>query len=110
MHIKSTRVAVIAGLLLLLLVLPQLALADGPAIFDVSVTDITGTTAQISWNTNTTSDSRVNYGDTIGLGTPAYVGSNNRSPAMTATCILFMCTLDSRGRRPIEGVFLDEPM
>jgi len=75
-HIKRTQVAVIAGLLLLLLVLPQLALADGPAIFDVSVTDITGTTAQISWNTNTTSDSRVNYGDTIGLGTPVYVGSN----------------------------------
>ena len=77
MHIKRIRVALIAGLLLLLLVLPQLALADGPAIFDVSVTDITGTTAQISWNTNTTSDSRVNYGDTVGLGTTAYVSSNS---------------------------------
>jgi len=76
-HIKRIRVALIAGLLLLLLVLPQLALADGPAIFDVSVTDITGTTAQISWNTNTTSDSRVNYGDTVGLGTTAYVSSNS---------------------------------
>jgi hypothetical protein len=76
-HIKRRQVAVIAGLLLLLLVLPQLALADGPAIYDVSVTDITGTTAEISWNTNTTSDSRVNYGDTIGLGTTAYISSNS---------------------------------
>jgi hypothetical protein len=76
-HTKTVQVGAIVGLLLLLLVLPQLALADGPAIFDVSVTDITGTTAQISWNTNTTSDSRVNYGDTIGLGTPVYVGSNS---------------------------------
>ena len=76
MHIKRIQVAVIAGLLLMLPVLPQLALADGPAIFDVSVTDITGTTAEISWNTNTTSDSRVNYGDTVGLGTTAYISSN----------------------------------
>jgi hypothetical protein len=76
-HTKTVQVGALVGLLLLLLVLPQLALADGPAIFDVSVTDITGTTAQISWNTNTTSDSRVNYGDTIGLGTPVYVGSNS---------------------------------
>jgi hypothetical protein len=54
-----------------------LALADGPGIYDVSVTDITETAAEISWNTNTTSDSRVNYGDTIGLGTPAYASSNS---------------------------------
>ena len=40
------------------------------------MTDITGTSAEISWNTNTTSDSRVNYGDTTGLGTTAYVSSN----------------------------------
>lgn len=77
MHIKRRQVAVIAGLLLSLLVLPQLTLADGPAIYGVSVTDITGTTAEISWNTNTTSDSRVNYGDTIGLGTTAYISSNS---------------------------------
>jgi hypothetical protein len=47
-----------------MLILPQLTLADGPAISAVSVTDITETTAEISWTTNTTSDSRVNYGTT----------------------------------------------
>jgi hypothetical protein len=56
----------------LILIFPQLALAAGPGIYDVSVTDITGTAAEISWNTNTTSDSRVNYGETIGLGQTKY--------------------------------------
>jgi len=51
-----------------MLILPQSALAAGPEILNVSVTDITETTAEISWTTNTTSDSRVNYGTTTGLG------------------------------------------
>jgi hypothetical protein len=51
-----------------MLILPQLALAAGPEILNVSVTDITETTAEISWTTNTTSDSRVNYGTTTALG------------------------------------------
>ncbi|HJX69135.1 MAG TPA: IPT/TIG domain-containing protein [Dehalococcoidia bacterium] len=88
MHIKRIQVAVIAGLLLLLPVLPQLVLADGPGIYDISVTDITGTTAEISWNTNTTSDSRVNYGDTIGLGTTAYVSSNSTTHNIILTGLL----------------------
>jgi len=67
-HIKRIQAALIAGLLLLVLILPQLALAAGPEISNVSVTDITETTAEISWTTNTTSDSRVNYGTTTGLG------------------------------------------
>jgi len=54
-----------------MLVLPQLALADGPGISNVSVTDITTTTATITWTTNTTSDSRVNYGTTTTLGNTA---------------------------------------
>src|SRR4030042_5055149 len=74
---KQVQALIIAVPLLLMLALPQLALADGPGIYDVSVTDITGASAQISWNTNTTSDSRVNYGDTIGLGTTAYISSNS---------------------------------
>jgi hypothetical protein len=69
----------------LLLVLPQLALAAGPSIYDVSVTDITDVTAEISWNTNTTSDGRVNYGDTIGLGTYAYAGSNGTTHNLVLT-------------------------
>jgi hypothetical protein len=56
----------------LTLVLPQLAVAAGPEIYDVSVTDITGTAAEISWTTNTSSDSRVNYGTTIALGQTKY--------------------------------------
>jgi hypothetical protein len=51
-----------------MLILPQSALAAGPEILNVSVTDITETTAEISWTTNITSDSRVNYGTTTGLG------------------------------------------
>ena len=68
MRIKRIRAPIIAGLLLLMLILPQLALAAGPEILNVSVTDITETTAEISWTTNTTSDSRVNYGTTTALG------------------------------------------
>ena len=68
MRIRRIQAPIIAGLLLLMLILPQSALAAGPEILNVSVTDITETTAEISWTTNTTSDSRVNYGTTTGLG------------------------------------------
>jgi hypothetical protein len=71
-RIKQIWAPIIAGLLLLMLVLPQLALAAGPGILNVSVTDITETTAEISWTTNTTSDSRVNYGTTTALGQTKY--------------------------------------
>lgn len=64
MHIKRIQAALIAGLLLLMLVLPQLALAAGPEISDVVVLDYTSTTAAIYWTTNTTSDSVVRYGTT----------------------------------------------
>ena len=67
MHIKRTQVAVIAGLLLLLLVLPQPALADGPAISGVSYTVTEPTAANISWTTNNVSDSLVRYGTTTPL-------------------------------------------
>jgi hypothetical protein len=66
-HIKRTQVAVIAGLLLLLLVLPQLALAL-PEISSVDAVDITATTATITWITSEASDSEVNYGTTSALG------------------------------------------
>ena len=74
-RMKRIPVAIIAGLFLLTLILPQLALAAGPAISNVSVTAITGTTATITWFTNTTSDSRVNYGTTTALGD--YVSDNS---------------------------------
>jgi len=51
-----------------MLLLPQLALAAGPEITSVVVLDYTSTTATIFWTTNTTSDSRVNYGTTPALG------------------------------------------
>jgi len=50
-----------------MLILPQLTLAAGPGISNVSVTDITDISATITWITNTTSDSRVNYGTTTPL-------------------------------------------
>lgn len=64
---KRIRSALIAGLLLFMLVLPQSALAQ-PEISDVDVENITQTTAIITWTTNTTSDSQVNYGTTIPKG------------------------------------------
>jgi hypothetical protein len=67
-HIKRIQAPVIAGLLVLMLILPQSALAAGPAVSYVSVPNITSTSATITWTTNTTSDSRVNYGLTTGLG------------------------------------------
>jgi hypothetical protein len=66
-HIRRIQAPIIAGLFLLMLILPQLALAQ-PAISDVDAVDITATTAAITWITNTTSDSEVNYGTTIALG------------------------------------------
>jgi len=62
--VKRIQVAIIAGLLLLTLILPQSTLAAGPEIFDVDVENITFTTATITWTTNTTSDSKVYYGTT----------------------------------------------
>jgi hypothetical protein len=61
MRMKKTPVAIIAGLFLLTLILPQLALADGPGISDVSATVINPSTAIITWTTNSSSDSLVNY-------------------------------------------------
>jgi len=60
--IKRIEAYVIAWLLLLMLILPQVALAAGPEISDVDVEDHTFTTATITWTTNTSSDSTVNYG------------------------------------------------
>jgi hypothetical protein len=60
--VKRIQAILIAGLLLLILILPQVALAAGPEISDVVVQDITATTATIYWTTNTSSDSQVNYG------------------------------------------------
>ena len=74
---KRIQATIIAGLLLLMLILPQLALAAGPEISSVSVPNITSTTATITWTTNTTSDSRVRYGTTTALGTTKYSSSTD---------------------------------
>ena len=72
MRVKVIQAPIMAVLLLLLLLLPQSALAAGPQISNVSVSDITETTVEISWTTNTTSDSRVNYGTSTALGQTKY--------------------------------------
>ena len=61
MRIKRIQALIIAGLLLLTLILPQLALAAGPEISNIVVLEITSTTATIYWTTNTPSDSWVHY-------------------------------------------------
>jgi hypothetical protein len=67
-HIKKILAPIIAGLLLGMLILPQLALAEGPEISTPVVQDITSTSATIFWTTNTSSNSRVNYGTNTTLG------------------------------------------
>ncbi|MFW6102617.1 MAG: IPT/TIG domain-containing protein [Chloroflexota bacterium] len=62
MHIKRIGAHVVAGLLLFMLILPQVALAGGPEISDVDVEGISFASATITWTTNTSSDSTVNYG------------------------------------------------
>jgi len=63
-RVRINRVwsGVAAGSLLLVLILPQLALAAGPVISSVSYTVNEPTAANITWTTNNSSDSRVNYG------------------------------------------------
>lgn len=85
MHIKRIQAPVIAGLLVLMLMLPQLALAAGPEISSVVVLDHTSTTATIFWTTNTSSDSRVNYGTTTALGQTAYDSSTETTHLIILT-------------------------
>jgi len=63
-RIKRILAPVVTGLLLLVLITPQSAMAAGPEIADVVVLDYTATTAAIYWTTNTSSDSVVRYGTT----------------------------------------------
>jgi len=76
-RIRRIQATIIAGLLLLMLILPPLPLAAGPEITNVSVPNITDTTATITWTTNTSSDSRVRYGTTTALGETEYDSSTD---------------------------------
>ena len=84
MRIKRIQATIIAGLLLLMLILPQLALA-APEISNVVVLDRTSTTAIIFWTTNTTSDSRVNYDTTTPPGDTEYDSSTTTTHLITLT-------------------------
>jgi len=61
-RIERVWAGIAAGFLLLTLILPQVALAAGPVISSVSYTVNEPTAANITWTTNNSSDSRVNYG------------------------------------------------
>jgi hypothetical protein len=65
-RIKRIRAPIIAGLLLLTLLLPQATVTAAPVISNVEVSDITATTATITWTTDVASNSTVYYG----TGTP----------------------------------------
>jgi hypothetical protein len=87
-RIKRIRAPIIAGLLLLMLLLPQWALAAGPAISSVSATDITDTSAEIAWTVTTNStitENRVNYGTTPALGQYKSDSNNVTSPSIVLT-------------------------
>ena len=75
-RIKRIGAPITAGLLLLILMLPQLALAAGPEMSTPVVLDITTTSATVYWTTNTSSDSRVNYGTSTSLGSTKYDSTN----------------------------------
>jgi len=83
-RIRQIQAPIIAGLLLLMLILPQLALAQ-PEILNVVVLDQTTTTAIIFWTTNTTSDSRVNYGTTTPPAETEYNSSTTTTHFITLT-------------------------
>jgi len=51
---------------------------EGPAISNVNATDITESIARITWDTNAASNSTVNYGTTISLGTIQTNSSSQR--------------------------------
>jgi len=65
-HIKRIRAPIIAGLLLLMLILPQLTLADELIIYNVGAYSSL-TSAIIHWETNLASNSTVNYGTSLPL-------------------------------------------
>jgi len=107
--VKRIQATVIAGLLLLMLILPQLTLAAGPGIVlgSVSVTDITDTSAEIAWTTNTTSDSRVNYGTTTLLGdtkSDSSMVTNHYIPltGLTQDKIYYFEVISSGERSPVN--------
>jgi hypothetical protein len=71
-----------------MLLLPQLALAAGPVISVVSATDITDTSAEITWTATTNStitENRVNYGTTTALGQTKYNSNNVTNPSIVLT-------------------------
>ncbi|MGQ9546078.1 MAG: IPT/TIG domain-containing protein [Dehalococcoidia bacterium] len=86
MHVRRTGGTVVCGLLLLMLVTPQMVLADGPVISGVSWTT-NATNATISWTVNTTStitQNRVNYGLTTSLlGQSKAISGNVTNPQIT---------------------------
>jgi len=59
-----------------------------PIISDVTATDITDSSATITWNTNELSDSRVNYGITTALGSAEYDPAMVTSHSITLTDLL----------------------
>ena len=85
LRIKRIQATIIAGLLLLMLIAPQPALAAGPAISYISVPNITSNSATITWTTNITSDSRVNYGTSTALGQTVYDSSTETTHLIILT-------------------------
>ncbi|OGN96848.1 MAG: hypothetical protein A2Z77_00785 [Chloroflexi bacterium RBG_13_51_36] len=102
---KRLWAPVIACLLLFVLIMPQLVVAAGPEITNVSVTDIAETSAEISWTTNTTSDSRVNYGTTTSLGQTLY----NSSEGTTHNVVLTGLTQGTKYYFEVESTDISGP-
>ena len=75
MHIKRIWAPIIVGLLLLIPLLPQPALAAAPVISNVSYTVTEPTAVNITWTTDNISDSRVNYSTTPPLTSIVYDSS-----------------------------------
>jgi len=87
-HVRQIGASIFAGLLLLVLMVPQLVLAAGPTISNVQVTEITSTSARVSWNVTTSStitENRVNYGTAIPPDRTAYNTLNVPNPSIVLT-------------------------
>jgi len=73
----------------------------GPVITDVQVSDVTDTTATVTWTTNEAADSRVDYGLTASLGDSVSDGAYVTTHSLTLTglqgCRLHFFSVTSTG-------------
>jgi len=94
---KNTLYKIIAIILIELIILLPISFAVSISIADVKSTNITDSTAQIKWNTNTTSSSRVNFGKST-------LDDYQIDPGLTKNHSIFLTDLDESSTYKFEVV------